>query len=144
MTQALADPKDGAPCICGRLRRASRKLSRVYDEALQPIGLTITQFSILRTLSGMSAPSLNDLAEVTAHEKSGLWRTLQPMIRSGWVVVATAGGARRQTLALTAEGTSRLMQALPLWRAAQGRVGDTLGDRNDRLISLLKEIEALV
>lgn len=144
MNQVLADPKDGAPCICGRLRRASRKLSRAYDEALQPIGLTITQFSILRTLAGMSTPSLNDLAGATAHEKSGLWRTLQPMIRSGWVAVETADGARRQTLALTAEGTSKLIQALPLWRAAQSRVGEALGDSNDRLISLLKEIEALV
>ena len=33
---------DASPCICGRLRRASRTLSRVYDEALAPVGLTVT------------------------------------------------------------------------------------------------------
>ena len=47
------DPRE--PCLCGRLRRASRTLTRLYDEALGPVGLTVTQFSILRTLSRAGA-----------------------------------------------------------------------------------------
>jgi DNA-binding MarR family transcriptional regulator len=144
MIQQPSCANDGAPCICGRLRRVSRKLSRAYDEALAPVGLTITQFSILRTLSRMGRPTLADLAEATAHEKSGLWRTLQPLIRAGWVEVDATGGPRRQTLGLTGSGADKLVEAMPAWRAAQSRVGDALGDRNARLIELLREVETLV
>ena len=85
---------DASPCICGRLRRASRTLSRVYDEALAPVGLTVTQFSVMRTLSRLDRPGLLELAETTAHEKSALWRTLQPLERKGWVAAETEPGVR--------------------------------------------------
>ncbi len=39
------------PCMCANLRRAARVLSQRYDEALRPLGLTITQFTILQALS---------------------------------------------------------------------------------------------
>lgn len=131
-------------CICGRLRRASRALTRTYDEALSPVGLTVTQFSILRTLDAMTHPSLADLAEATAHEKSGLWRTLQPLIRSGSVASGPVEGLRGARLALTDDGRALLARALPLWAETQRTVGDALGDRREKLIALLKEVEALV
>jgi len=132
---------DDVPCICGRLRRASRALTRHYDEALAPVGLTITQFSVIRTLAPMDRPSLAELAERTAHEKSALWRTLQPLIRQDWVEAAPG---RVQRFALTGAGRERLALALPLWRAAQATVSQTLGPREAALIALLHEVEAHV
>lgn len=127
------------PCVCGRLRRTSRALTRRYDEALAPAGLTVTQFSILRTLSRLDRPSLAELAETTAHEKSALWRTVQPLIRAGWIAADTE--QRAQRLFVTPSGREKLADALPLWREAQARVSETLGDREAALIALLKEIE---
>lgn len=135
---------EDALCICGRLRRASRSLTRTYDEALAPVGLTVTQFSILRTLKGLEAPTLAGLAEATAHEKSGLWRTLQPLIRSGAVRGEAVEGLKGRRLILTDAGHATLAEALPLWTEAQGRVGGALGDRREHLLTLLKEVEALV
>lgn len=143
-------PQDNRPaalsplCICGRLRRASRALTRTYDDALAPVGLTVTQFSILRTLDAMTHPSLAELADATAHEKSGLWRTLQPLIRSGAVVSAPIEGLRGARLTLTDEGRDLLQRALPLWTETQNTIGDALGDRREKLIALLTEVEALV
>ena len=54
------------PCICGRLRRTARALTRRYDEALAPAGMTVTQFSILRTLSRLEQPTLAELANASA------------------------------------------------------------------------------
>ncbi len=130
------------PCVCGRLRRTSRALTRRYDEALSPVGLTVTQFSVLRTLAGMDRPSLVELAETTAHEKSALWRTLQPLIRSGWIAADTE--RRVQRLSVTPAGRETLSDALPLWREAQAKVSETLGAREAALIALLKEIETHV
>ena len=141
MTQALAGPKDGAPCICGRLRRASRALTRHYDDALAPVGLTITQFSVLRTLSTMERPTLVELSDRTAHEKSALWRTLQPLIRQDWVA---AEPGRVLRFVLTGVGRERLALARPLWKTAQASVSQTLGPREAALIALLHEIETHV
>ncbi|MGV3580657.1 MarR family winged helix-turn-helix transcriptional regulator [Brevundimonas sp.] len=127
------------PCVCGRLRRTSRALTRRYDEALAPVGLTVTQFSIMRTLSRLDRPSLAELAETTAHEKSALWRTVQPLIRSGWIAADTE--QRAQRLSVTPAGREKLSDAMPLWRTAQSRVSETLGANEAALIALLKEIE---
>lgn len=140
----MEDTPETALCICGRLRRASRALTRAYDEALAPVGLTVTQFSILRHLSRMDRPTLAELAETTSHEKSGLWRTLQPLIRMGLVSSGPVEGLRGARLALTTTGEALLADALPLWTRAQGHVGDALGDRRAQLLTLLKEVEALV
>lgn len=129
------------PCVCGRLRRTSRALTRLYDEALAPIGITVTQFSVLRTLSRMDRPALAELAEATAHEKSALWRILQPLVRRGWIIAETPSGERAQRLSVTPAGREGLETALPHWRGAQAKVSETLGDREAALIALLKEIE---
>ena len=130
------------PCLCGRLRRASRTLTRLYDEALEPAGLTVTQFSILRTLTRLERPTLGELAEETSHEKSGLWRTLQPMIRDG--LIETAADGRAQRLNLSDQGLMALVRAMPMWREAQGRVDRVLGPRGRALIDLLADVEARV
>ena len=132
------------PCVCGRLRRTSRALTRRYDEALAPVGLTVTQFSTMRTLSRLDRPSLTQLAEIAAHEKSALWRNIQPLVRAGWIVAETDPGERGQRLSVTVSGRARLDQAMPLWRAAQAKVSDTLGANEAALIALLKEIETHV
>ncbi len=132
------------PCICGRLRRASRALTRRYDEAFEPIGITVTQFSVLRCLARLGRPNLVELAETTAHEKSALWRILQPLIRRGWVVAETADGERAQRLSLSPAGREGLESALPLWREAQSKVADVLGPNEAALIALLKEVETHV
>ena len=130
------------PCLCGRLRRASRTLTRIYDEALEPAGLTVTQFSILRTLTRMERPTLGELAEETSHEKSGLWRTLQPLIREG--LIETGAEGRAQRLNLSDQGMIALVRAMPMWREAQGRVDRVLGPRGRALVDLLSDVEARV
>lgn len=140
----VASPPVSTLCVCGRLRRATRGLTRLYDEALAPSGLTVTQFQILRTLDMRPPLTLAEMAETTAHEKSGLWRTLQPLIRSGLIAHGAVEGLGGRRLSLTAEGKDALARALPPWRAVQARVDDRLGARREELMALLKEVEALV
>ena len=135
---------DDQTCICGRLRRTSRALTRRYDDALAPVGITVTQFSVLRTLARLDRPGLIELAEATAHEKSALWRILQPLVRRGWIAAETDQGERAQRLSVTPAGREGLETALPLWRVAQARVSETLGAKEAALIALLKEIETHV
>lgn len=141
---APSDPTrqdDGAPCVCGRLRRTSRALTRRYDEALAPVGITVGQFSALRTLNRLERASLIELADALILEKSALWRNLQPLERQGWVEALSEKGVRGHRLSLTPSGREKLADALPYWRAAQARVAETLGSLEAALITLLTEIE---
>lgn len=140
---STAPPPVSTLCVCGRLRRATRGLTRLYDEALSPSGLTVTQFQILRTLDMRPPLTLAELAETTAHEKSGLWRTLQPLIRGGLIAHDAVEGLNGRRLCLTSGGEDALARALPAWRDVQARVDARLGARREDLMTLLKEIESL-
>jgi len=50
-------------CICGNLRRATRVVTKLYDDTLKPSGLKLTQFSLLSSLMALGSSTLNELAE---------------------------------------------------------------------------------
>ena len=41
-------------CTCMRMRRATRRVTQLYDRALEPAGLTVNQFGLLAYLHGAS------------------------------------------------------------------------------------------
>jgi DNA-binding MarR family transcriptional regulator len=132
------------PCVCARLRRASRALTRSYDKALEPHGLTVTQFSLLRNAERLDGPSVTRLAEATGHDRSGLWRSLQPLAREGLVVLSPGKDQRTRRVEITPAGRAATEAALPAWEGIQADVARGLGeDRRARLLALLEEIEAL-
>lgn len=134
----------GGVCVCFRVRKASRALTRLYDEALAPAGLTVTQFSMLRNTLRMGNPTLNELAEATGHERSALWRTLQPLAREKLLTLAPEKGQRADRVTVTDAGKAAVQTALPLWEASQARVRAKLGeDREKALIKMLKSVEEL-
>ena len=90
----------------------------------------------------LERPTLGELAEETSHEKSGLWRTLQPLIREG--LIETGAEGRAQRLNLSDQGMIALVRAMPMWREAQGRVDRVLGPRGRALVDLLSDVEARV
>ncbi len=72
-------------CLCASFRRASRALTQLYDDALRPLGLTPTQFTILQALSLTGTVHQGRLGEILAMDSTTLTRTLNIMARHGWV-----------------------------------------------------------
>lgn len=106
-------------CAAGTLRRATRSIARVYDARLAGAGLTTTQFSLLRAIDRRDGPvRLAELADELVFERTSLYRTIEPLVRDGLVVVTNAEPRAKQ-VALTAKGARRVEKALPLWTAAQ-------------------------
>jgi DNA-binding MarR family transcriptional regulator len=129
-------------CICLHVRRAARLLTRIYDEALAPCGLTSMQLGTLDTLADFGPATLSKLAEINDHERSATWRGLQPLIRRNLVRRAdTAGRADRYEI--TPEGQALLKTALDLWRAVQDRVVAHLGDDAVRIPAIADRLEGL-
>ena len=131
-------------CACGRLRRAARALTQLYDAAMEPSGLRVTQFSLLRTLAREGPQRISDLAAATLLDRTALSRNLDPLIARGLVATLRGRDARAREVAITPAGERAVREASPHWRRAQAQVRRRLGPRKlDLLIETLGDLEAL-
>jgi len=118
------------PCNATALRQASRRLTQLYDAALEPCGLRSTQLAILSELAHWSTdpPTLAELADALAIDRSSLGHNLRPLEREGLVVLGeSAVDGRRRHIALTSEGKAKWREAVRLWRVAQERFEHVFG-----------------
>ena len=125
---AATPPAPDGRCVAGALRRATRAITRHYDEHLAASGLTIARYSLLSTLAALGEPTLGALGRDLAMERTTLLRNLKPLVDDGLVAVAPARAGRANVARLTARGAKALERARPYWRAAQ----QSLSERVDR------------
>lgn len=117
-------------CLCFRARRASRSLTRVYDEALRPLGIQATQLTLLNVIamSREAGGTMSEVAEYLAMDGTTLSRNLRPLESAGLVrVKRIAADGRVRVAQLTAAGRRLIEHALPLWKRAHRRVVAALG-----------------
>jgi DNA-binding MarR family transcriptional regulator len=117
------------PCLCASFRRAARALTQHYDEAVRPLGVRVTQFTVLQALSITGEVSQVRLGEVLAMDSTTLTRTLDIMRRSGWVSRRRGEDRREWRLRLSALGSDQLRRALPAWKKAQQQMASKFGDK---------------
>ncbi|WP_092039697.1 MarR family winged helix-turn-helix transcriptional regulator [Methylobacterium pseudosasicola] len=110
------------PCTCVALRRATRALTASYDTALRPVGLRVTQFSILRRLEQLGPTPLTRLAVEAVLERTTMARNLDPLERRGLVKIEPGQDARARIVSLTDLGREAVAAATPYWQAAQARI----------------------
>jgi DNA-binding MarR family transcriptional regulator len=124
------DHGDKSVCHASAIRKAARRLSQMYDTALAPAGLTITQYGLLTELvkRGETAPTVTELAEAMVMDRSGLGHTLGPLERDGYIVLAVnAGDARSRHVVLTTRGKALQAKASKLWLQAQKKFAEVVG-----------------
>jgi DNA-binding MarR family transcriptional regulator len=127
-------------CACTALRKASRAVTRLYDERLAAHGMTTTQFSILRHLARAGDLPLSRLADRLVMDRTSLYRTLTPVERAGWVAV-DIGPGRSKLARLTAAGRAAIASAEDDWQSAQDRVvGELAGDEWQALLGTLDRL----
>ncbi|MBK5570329.1 MarR family winged helix-turn-helix transcriptional regulator [Ensifer sp. SSB1] len=114
-------------CYCILLRKASRKLSSLYDDALEPIGINVAQFSLLRHIERGQPISITELGRQTELERSTVSRNIK--VLEGMDLVATSAGAdqREAVVELTDNGRNILQDGAPLWQGAQDKIEAKLG-----------------
>lgn len=115
------------PCTCAKVRRTARRLTQAYDRALQPLGLRLTQYSVLANLEQAGPLSVTDLAALLAMERTTLTRNLGPLSQAGWITVGPGPDRRSRTVALTEAGRAVVQRAQPLWREAERSLRRALG-----------------
>ena len=116
------------PCMCASLRRAARTVSQLYDDALRPLGLRATQFTLLQALSLSGELTQGELGRMLALDSTTLTRTLENMTKNGWIVKRRGEDRREWHIRLSDAGKAELKRALPLWRKVQREMRTRLGD----------------
>ncbi len=114
-------------CACFNLRRASRAVTRLFDEVLGRGGLRSTQFVALAAIRASGIPSLPKLSRALGVDRSTLTRSLQPMIKLGLVEIDVRPPAKTAVARLTPKGEGVLTRCVPLWQEAQERFEAKVG-----------------
>ena len=137
-------PAGTQDCNCFALRSAARHISQFYDQLMAPIGLRITQFSILAKLNRLGPMTINALAENMVMDRTTLGRNILPLERDGLIAIDSSVSDRRaKELRLTKAGEKRLRQALSAWSHAQERFETSFGIRRAaELRTMLRAVAA--
>jgi DNA-binding MarR family transcriptional regulator len=115
-------------CNGTALRKATRRVSQLYDAVLAPSGLRSTQRSILIHIARAGRPTMGDLAESLVLDRSALSHNLKPLERDGFVaVIPDEDDKRSRLVTLTASGKAKLKESTLFWRKAQHRFEAAFG-----------------
>jgi DNA-binding MarR family transcriptional regulator len=133
-------------CYCTQFRRSANALTGVYDDALRPVGLKITQFSLLRALERLGSGTFTEVAAEAALDKTTISRNLNILVKAGWVNIAIEEDARFKVASLSKEGAKKLRSAEPYWQIAQARVESGVqqfmkGPANKKLLEALEALQ---
>jgi DNA-binding MarR family transcriptional regulator len=116
------------PCACQNLRRATRVVTRIYDQELRRTGLEITQFGLLTALAKVGEANQKRLSAGFAMDSTTLTRTLRLLLKQGWVRARRGKDRRERLFSLTAAGRQQTAMAQPYWEQAEQRLRRELGD----------------
>jgi DNA-binding MarR family transcriptional regulator len=116
-------------CVAVRLRLLNRVVTKLFDDALRPLGLKTSQLNILVVTAKLGVARPAKVCEILQLDASTLSRNVERMRAHGWLEVAPEADARAQPFRLTREGKRLIEKAFPSWQRGQRRAEALLGDK---------------
>ena len=120
--------KVAGECVAVRLRMLNRVITNIYDDALRPLDLKVSQMNILVAAAKMGTARPAAVCEYLHLDVSTLSRNVERMKARGWLEVVPDEDGRSQPFHLTTQGRKLLEKAVPAWDEAQQQVTRLLGD----------------
>ncbi len=140
----IAETTAGA-CLATRIRQLSRIITRVYDDAMRPLGITASQYTLLAQLAARDSITAVEIGHQLDIEKSTLSRNLKRLLALGHIIMDPPAGRRGRGLHLTPKGQAILKDAFPIWQDAQTRAVSAMGAESRNVLDgLLSQAEKLV
>lgn len=124
-----------ASCIAVRLRLLNRVVTNLYDDALRPLGLKVSQMNVLVVAAQLGVARPAQVCELLHLDISTLSRNVDRMMTKGWLEVVPEEDARTQPLRLTDKGRKLLGRAIPAWEKAQEQAAEILGEDGVALLA---------
>ncbi len=139
----IAETTAGA-CLATRIRQLSRIITRVYDDAMRPLGITASQYTLLAQLAARDSITAVEIGHELDIEKSTLSRNLKRLLALGHITMDPPAGRRGRGLHLTGKGQAILKDAFPIWQDAQTRAVSAMGAESRNVLDgLLSQAEKL-
>ncbi|MCF6300544.1 MAG: MarR family winged helix-turn-helix transcriptional regulator [Proteobacteria bacterium] len=123
----ITDEMVAINCQCYKLRKAARKVTRVYDDALRPAGIKANQCTTLIAVSLMGPVSITNIADKLGMERTTVTRNLVPLETAGFIKLQPGHGRTRNVL-ITPKGKAIIKKAKPAWADAQKQVLETISE----------------
>jgi MarR family transcriptional regulator, organic hydroperoxide resistance regulator len=124
------DNRPSSPCLCAILRKATRVITKRYDEFLYPLGLKITQYSMLMNITRNRGITTTELSKVMLMDQTTVTRNLQLLEKKDYILFLEEGkDLRSKQIQISQKGQKMIDQAKPLWEKAQREIKDELGDQ---------------
>ena len=121
-------------CIAVRLRLLNRVVTNLYDDALRPLGLKVSQMNILVLTAKLGLARPAQVCDLLQLDPSTLSRNVERMRAQGWLEVVPDEDARTQPFRLSAQGKRLIEKAIPAWEGAQRQAGELLGSEGTTLL----------
>lgn len=121
-------------CIAGRLRLLNRVITNLYDEALRPLGIKLSQGSVLAVTAKLGVARPAEVCDILELDASTLSRTVDRMAENGWLEILPDDDGRSHPFRLTDQGKRLMEKAIPAWEKAQAEAKKLLGDDGLRLL----------
>src|SRR5258707_48527 len=111
---ATPESRIAGECLAGRIRVLSRVVTGIYDDALRPYDVRVSQMNILVAVAVMGPVRATEVCGQLRLEKSTLSRDLDRLLARGWVR-ATPGAGRTRHLEATRAGRALIRRVQPAW-----------------------------
>lgn len=102
-------------CIAVRLRMLNRVVTNLYDDALRPLGLKVSQMNVLVVAAKVGVVKPTQVCDYLQLDVSTVSRNVERMRARGWLEVVSGDDARTQSFRLTAPGKRLLDKSIPAW-----------------------------
>ena len=128
-SDVLHEPEiPASTCTCTELRRASRAVTLLYDNAFKSSGLLSTQLSVLRVISKSDSLKVSELAEELGMDRTTLTRNLSVLERQGFIKISPGKDHRTRIVTITPIGSNSIAKTIPLWNEVQRKVKKQMGE----------------
>src|SRR5438477_13084544 len=126
--------KVASECVAVRLRLLNRVVTNLYDDALRPLGLKVSQLNLLTVTARLGLARPAEVCDILQLDASTLSRNVKPLQAHGWLEVVPEEDARAQPFRLTPQGKRLIEKAVPAWEKAQRQATELLGDEGIALL----------
>src|SRR3954465_470907 len=121
-------------CIAVRLRLLNRVVTNLYDDALRPLGLKVSQLNVLIVTARLGLARPAQACDILRLDASTPSRNVKPLQAHGWLEVVPDEDARAQPFRLTPQGKRLIEKAVPAWEEAQRQANELLGEEGIALL----------
>lgn len=99
-------------CCRTTMRKATRRLTALYDATLAPVGISLAQLSLLRNIRRAGTKSVGELGRVTELDRSTIGRNVRVLTKANLTSVCTSGDGRETIVTTSPLGEDTLTAAV--------------------------------